>query len=132
MWQSSPDFFSPSVQGRNFVKIIGVAISCTCWGYTPFVPHRAIGVMLNLPNVGVVAATPTCTKVLPMILTSSLAQKNLLALPSSRRTIRTQRLSLPAAVGRWHCSSLVVHRWVTGPARKKTARLSLHTPAPGP
>jgi len=29
MWQSSPDFFSPSVQGRNFVKIIGVAISCT-------------------------------------------------------------------------------------------------------
>ena len=32
----------------------------------PFIPHRAIDVMSNFPNVGVVATTPTYTKVLSM------------------------------------------------------------------
>ena len=54
---------SPYMQGRNFLKIIGVAFSLF---RVSFVPHHAIGVMLNIQIVGVVATTRTYIKVPPM------------------------------------------------------------------
>jgi len=53
----------------------------------PFVQHHAIGVVLNFQNVGVVATTPTYTKVPPMVCGSLLCECNVAGIVNRIETV---------------------------------------------
>jgi len=80
-------------QVRNLCKIIGVALVIK----RSIVPHRAIGVMLNFPNVGVVATTTTYTKFHPWLQASSVHSEQSCTIVTSTKLLcsRTRKFTSP-------------------------------------